>query len=72
MKIVTILGARPQFIKAGTVSRATMEYNTLVGADKSKIIEAYKNHSKFNIENSKLDLYGGGKASEAIVKELLL
>jgi UDP-GlcNAc3NAcA epimerase len=46
-------------------------YNTLVGADKSKIIEAYKNHSKFNIENSKLDLYGGGKASEKIIKELL-
>jgi hypothetical protein len=27
MKIVTILGARPQFIKAGTVSRAIMEHN---------------------------------------------
>ncbi len=27
MKIVTILGARPQFIKAGSVSRAIMQYN---------------------------------------------
>ena len=27
MKIITILGARPQFIKAGTVSRAIMEHN---------------------------------------------
>ena len=45
--------------------------NILVGADREKIIYAYKNHSKFNIENSKPDLYGGGKASETIVKELL-
>ncbi len=35
MKIVTILGARPQFIKAGTVSRAIMEHNELeVGSEK--------------------------------------
>ena len=27
MKIVTVLGARPQFIKAGSVSRAIMEHN---------------------------------------------
>ena len=27
MKILTILGARPQFIKAGSVSRAIFEYN---------------------------------------------
>ena len=45
--------------------------NTLVGADKEKILEAYTNHSKFNIQNSKLDLYGGGKASENIIKELI-
>ncbi|MBE0494659.1 MAG: UDP-N-acetylglucosamine 2-epimerase (non-hydrolyzing), partial [Thiomicrospira sp.] len=45
--------------------------NVLVGADKTKILDAFKNHSKFNIENSKLDLYGGGKASERIVLELL-
>jgi len=45
--------------------------NSLVGADKDKIIESYENHSKFNTENSKLDLYGGGKASENIIRELL-
>ncbi|KIM12219.1 MAG: UDP-N-acetylglucosamine 2-epimerase [Sulfurovum sp. FS08-3] len=45
--------------------------NTLVGANKEKIMEAYKNHSIFNIQNSQLDLYGGGKASENIIKELL-
>ena len=45
--------------------------NILVGADKNKILESYTNDSKFNIENSKLDLYGGGKASAKIIKELL-
>jgi len=45
--------------------------NVLVGADKESIIEAYKNNSKFKIENSKLDLYGGGNASLNIVTELL-
>ena len=45
--------------------------NTLVGADKEKILEAYRSNSKFNIQNSTLDLYGSGKASENIIKELL-
>jgi UDP-GlcNAc3NAcA epimerase len=45
--------------------------NTLVGADKQMILEAYKNNSEFAKEKSKLDLYGGGKASENIIKELL-
>lgn len=45
--------------------------NTLVGSNKEKILEAYKNNSEFNKENSKLDLYGGGKASGNIIKELL-
>lgn len=45
--------------------------NTLVGANKEKILEAYKNNIEFNKENSKLDLYGGGKASENIIKELI-
>ncbi|MBU1668529.1 UDP-N-acetylglucosamine 2-epimerase (non-hydrolyzing) [bacterium] len=45
--------------------------NSLVGADKEKILKAYRNHSKFNIENSTLDLYGGGKASEKIIEYLL-
>jgi len=35
MKIVTVLGARPQFIKAGSVSRAIMEHNqSEVGSEK--------------------------------------
>ena len=40
-------------------------------ADKEKILEAYKNNSEFNKENSKLDLYGGGKASKNIIKEII-
>ncbi len=45
--------------------------NTLVGADKEKILKVYRSDSKFNIQNSTLDLYGGGKASENIIKELM-
>lgn len=45
--------------------------NVLVGADKEKILEVYKNHSQFNIQNSLLDLYGGGRASKIIITELL-
>jgi UDP-GlcNAc3NAcA epimerase len=45
--------------------------NVLVGADKTKIINAYKNHSIFHFENSKLDLYGGGKAAQRIINELI-
>ncbi len=45
--------------------------NTLVGANKKKILEAYKSNLEFNKENSNLDLYGGGIASKKIVKELL-
>jgi len=45
--------------------------NTLAGANKEKIIDYYKNNSKFNTNNSLLNLYGDGKASERIIKELL-
>lgn len=45
--------------------------NVLVGANKEKILEVYKNHSKFNIQNSLPDLYGGGSASKIIITELL-
>jgi len=45
--------------------------NILVGANKDKIINTYKNNSTFNIKNSKLDLYGGGNASKKIIEELI-
>jgi UDP-GlcNAc3NAcA epimerase len=44
-------------------------FNVLVGSDKNKIIETFKNH-KFN-NNFSLNLYGNGKASKNIIKELL-
>lgn len=45
--------------------------NILAGAEESKILESYENRVIFNDENKKLNLYGGGKASEIIVKELI-
>jgi UDP-GlcNAc3NAcA epimerase len=45
--------------------------NTLVGADKDRILEAYKNNSSFDFANSNAGLYGGGAASENIIRELL-
>lgn len=45
--------------------------NTLVGASKEKILDSYRNNSEFNKENSKLDLYDDGKASEKIIKDLI-
>jgi len=44
-------------------------FNTLVGADKTKILTAFNNNTAFSDKG--LDLYGGGKASENIIKELL-
>jgi len=44
-------------------------FNLLVGADKDKILESYKNHI-FTL-NFDIDLYGGGKASENIMRELI-
>lgn len=71
MKILTILGARPQFIKAGSVSReiANPNYFLGIGANKEKILNVYRNNS--TLKNSELDLYGDGKASENIIKEIL-
>jgi len=45
--------------------------NALVGADKEKILEAYKNHKPQTTNHHSLNLYGGGKASENIIKELM-
>ena len=43
-------------------------FNILVGADKSKIIETYKNH-QFNT-NFDINLYGNGTAAKRIIKTL--
>lgn len=45
--------------------------NVLVGADKEKIIDAYHSPSSFILHPSSSNLYGGGKASETIIKTLL-
>jgi UDP-GlcNAc3NAcA epimerase len=44
-------------------------FNVLVGADKMKILDAYKNFEFSDAFN--VDLYGNGKASHYIVQELL-
>ena len=44
-------------------------FNTLVGANREKILTAFNEASSFRAKE--LDLYGGGKASEKIIKELL-
>jgi UDP-GlcNAc3NAcA epimerase len=44
-------------------------FNTLVGADKTKILAAFNNTTMFSDKD--LDLYGGGRASENIIQELL-
>lgn len=36
MKLITIVGARPQFIKAAVVSRAIAEHNKLIKVNISK------------------------------------
>ncbi len=44
-------------------------FNTLVGAEYEKIIAAFRDAQAFH--HKELNLYGGGKASEKIIKELL-
>jgi UDP-GlcNAc3NAcA epimerase len=47
-------------------------YNTLVGANKEKILKAYYQYTNTQIINNySSNLYGDGKASEKIIKELL-
>ncbi len=52
MKILTILGARPQFIKAGTVSRKIMEHNQLL-VDGFSFLEK-EEQKKLETKNQKL------------------
>ncbi len=47
------------------------KYNILVGADKRKILDTYKNISSVFSDDYTMNLYGGGSVSEIIVKELL-
>jgi UDP-GlcNAc3NAcA epimerase len=51
------------------VELVTYGFNTLVGANKEKIIDAYENASTFVPKD--IELYGGGMASEKIIKGLL-
>ncbi len=46
------------------------KYNVLVGADKEKILTTYKNSELLFSNDYSKNLYGGGKASEEIVKIL--
>ena len=46
-------------------------FNILAGADKEKILKAYKATSNFKLEILNLNLYGGGEASERIIGTLL-
>jgi UDP-GlcNAc3NAcA epimerase len=84
MKVLTILGARPQFIKAYFFQKPCItlrdetewigligsEANILVGANKDKIVKTFQNIFKLAIDYSKSNLYGGGKTSESIVRKL--
>jgi len=46
-------------------------FNVLVGADKEKILDVYKNRENIFSNDYTVDLYGGGKASGNIIRELL-
>jgi UDP-GlcNAc3NAcA epimerase len=52
------------------IELVTCKANTLVGADKERILEAYRNKFYFQNANDSLNLYGGGKASVMIIEEL--
>ena len=43
--------------------------NILVGSNKNKILDAYKNNSSFESEKFNLNFYGNGEASKKIVRE---
>jgi len=45
-------------------------FNILVGADRGKIIDTYKNHTSLFTLHSSLNLYGNGDASKIIIEKL--
>ena len=51
MKILTILGARPQFIKAATVSRAITKYQTSGNKEIEEIIIHTGQHYDANLSD---------------------
>jgi UDP-N-acetylglucosamine 2-epimerase len=59
IKIATIVGARPQFIKAAVVSRAILDHNKINNLDSVRINEKIIFKRK---------LYGDGSAGKKIVK----
>ncbi len=54
MKIITVVGARPQFIKAATVSRAIKKYNVL---NKNKIINEIIIHTGQHYDTNMSDIF---------------
>jgi UDP-GlcNAc3NAcA epimerase len=75
MKITTIIGARPQFIKAAVVSRAIAESNKLVTSNSSLVIEVIV-HTGQHYDHNMSDLSHGAmtgqmleKIEEVLVKE---
>ena len=62
MNVVTVVGARPQFVKAAAVSRAVAAFNAAV-AEFEKAGAALD-------EGRAKDLYGDGDAAERVVSPL--
>lgn len=54
MKLITIVGARPQFIKAAVVSRAIAEYNKL---NKGEYIEEKIIHTNQHYDENMSDIF---------------
>ena len=53
MKIVTIVGARPQFVKAAMVSRAILEYNK----NNERLIEELLLHTGQHYDANMSDIF---------------
>jgi len=68
MKVATVVGARPQFIKAGPVSRALRPvqagWNTLAGADTERICGAVR---LCQLPANRPLLYGDGRTARLCV-----